>query len=525
MRDRPTAVLAAMASAYFLFLLLPSLEPHYGFYSDELYYLACADRLALGYVDHPPFFVFALWLHRALFGDSLFALRMLPAAAGALTALLAGLMARRMGGGLFAGVLATLAVMLAPASIAIFNFFSVNCLAILLWTAASWVLLELCRSRDPRLWVALGAVLGIAFLNKHTAVVPIAGVVVATLLSPLRRDLFGRWPWLGALAFLLIISPNVYWQVANDWPSLAFYAGVEENRYPATAVEQIVGQIVFQNPASFPIWAAGLWFLLGSSRGRPFRPLGWLFLTGLVLAIIGGSRLPYRMAGVFPVVFAAGAVLLEAACAPASGRVRRVAIRWAMPALMLLVGLSASTIILPLLPPEQLARNPLYDPDEGGGWRPEIGTNEIPYHLGNRTHWPAFVDEVAGVYRKLEPEQQADAIILADYFGHAGALEYYGRPLGLPPVYGRMTGYYLWGPPEGSPETVISIGIDETWLRSRFEQVTVAANFRCGFCPPVVNELPIHVANSPKRPFAELWPEIGQLEDRRTRMLRRQILD
>ncbi len=66
-------VLVALATAYFLFLLLPSLSPHYGFYSDELYYLACADRLAFGYVDQPPFFVFILRLWREIFGDSLLA--------------------------------------------------------------------------------------------------------------------------------------------------------------------------------------------------------------------------------------------------------------------------------------------------------------------------------------------------------------------------------------------------------------------------------------------------------------------
>ncbi len=519
---RSTAVLAAIAAAFLLFILLPSLSPYYGFYSDELYYLACAKRLAFGYVDHPPFFVFVLRLHEALFGDSLVALRALPAAAGALTAFLAGWMARRMGGGLFAQVIATLAVTMSPTSLSIFSFFSVNCLGILFWTLASWVLLELCRAREPRLWVVLGAVLGIAFLNKHTAVVPIAGVAVAALLSPLRRDLLGRWPWLAALAFALIVSPNVYWQVVNDWPSLAFYRSLGETRYTASALEQVVGQIVFQNPVSFPIWAAGLFFFLGSPRSRRFRPLGWLFVTALVLTILGGSRLPYRMAGVFPAVFAGGAVLLEAMRKADSSRLRRVWNTYTLPSLMLWTGFAASTIILPILPPEVLAHHPLYDADKGSGWRPEIGKNEIPYHLGNRTHWKAFVAKVAEVHGDLDPEQRDSSIILADYFGHAGALEYYGREYALPPVFSRMTGYFLWGPPDGSPETVISIGIDEAFLQANFDRVTVAAIFRCTYCPPVVNDLPIRIASSPKTSFAELWPAIGQLENRRRRMFRAQ---
>jgi 4-amino-4-deoxy-L-arabinose transferase-like glycosyltransferase len=128
---------AGLSLVFFLVLWLPSLSPHYGFYSDELYYLACADRPALGYVDQPPLFVWLLRLHRAVFGDSQLALRALPAAAGALTAFLAGWMARRMGGGLFAQLLATLAVAVSGVSLAMFSFFTVNATAILLWTVAS----------------------------------------------------------------------------------------------------------------------------------------------------------------------------------------------------------------------------------------------------------------------------------------------------------------------------------------------------------------------------------------------------
>jgi len=463
----PSLLPPGLALGFFLVLWLPSLSPHYGFYSDELYYLACADRPALGYVDQPPLFVWLLRLHRGLLGDSQLALRAFPAAAGALTAFLAGWMARRMGGGLFAQLLATLAVAVSGQLLLMFSFFTVNTTAILLWTVASWILLELCRSRDPRLWLPLGAVLGLALLNKHTAVVPVAGVAVATLLTPLRRDLATRWPWLGALA-------------------------------------------------------GGAWFFLVSPRGLRFRALGWLFATGLVLAIIGGSMLPYRIAGVFPAAFAAGAVLLESIRRTDVGTVRRIWNTWTLPAFMLLIGVASATYVMPILPPEQLARHPLNDPiGKRGSYRSEIGRNEIPYHLGNRTHWKAFVTEIEGVVAGLSPEQRREAIILADYFGHAGALEHYAAER-LPPVYSPMTGYFLWGPPEGAPQTVVSIGIDGEYVRAHFERPEVVATFRCAFCPPVVNELPIYLTGPPKRSFAELWPEIGALDDRRKRMLRAQ---
>ena len=60
----------------------------YGYFRDELYYIACAKRLAWGYVDQPPLSIALLALNRALVGDSLLALRWLPAMAGAGTVLI-----------------------------------------------------------------------------------------------------------------------------------------------------------------------------------------------------------------------------------------------------------------------------------------------------------------------------------------------------------------------------------------------------------------------------------------------------
>ena len=519
-----TLILAAMASAYFLLLLLPSLSPHYGFYSDELYYLACADRLAFGFVDHPPLFPLVLRLHRELFGDSLVALRVLPTAAGALTTFLTGWMAGRLGGGRFAQVLAALATMVSGGSLVLFSWFSVNCLEILVWTGACWVLLERCRSDELRLWVALGAVLGLALLNKHTSAVLIAGLGVAIAATPLRRDLRGPWPWIGALVALGLFSPNLFWQAAHGWPSLAFYREVAAANLATSPLTVLAGQVETQNPATLPVWACGAYYFLRSPDARRYRALGWLFVIVLAIAMVGGQSRPDRIAGIFPLVFAGGAVFLERVRRPRASPLRRLWNTYTLPAFMVATGVAAATLVLPVLPPPTLARHPLYDADEGSGWRTEYGRNEIPYHLGNRTHWKAFVSKVAEVYRGLSPPQSAQTLLLADYFGHAGALEYYGREHGLPAVYSPHTGYYLWGPPPGEPETLISIGIDEALLRASFEDVRVAAVFRCSYCPPWVDDLPIHVASRPRRAISELWRNLGRIGgmSRRERLLREQ---
>src|ERR1700748_2401896 len=88
--------------------------PHYGYFRDELYYLACGEHPAWGYVDQPPLIGWTAWFLEHTIGTSLWALRLLPALAGAATIILAGKLARDLGGRRWAMFLASLAVLLAP---------------------------------------------------------------------------------------------------------------------------------------------------------------------------------------------------------------------------------------------------------------------------------------------------------------------------------------------------------------------------------------------------------------------------
>jgi len=78
----------------------------YGYFRDELYYIACARHLDFGYIDQPPLSILLLRLSEAFLGDSLFAVRLLPAAAGAVTVSLTGVIARELGGRTWAIALA-----------------------------------------------------------------------------------------------------------------------------------------------------------------------------------------------------------------------------------------------------------------------------------------------------------------------------------------------------------------------------------------------------------------------------------
>src|ERR1700757_2498403 len=91
-----SALIAVFSAIALLVHLLTN--GRYGYFRDELYYIACGRHLAFGYVDQPPLSILLLRRSEVLFGNSLFAIRLLPALAGAATVAITGLMARELGG-------------------------------------------------------------------------------------------------------------------------------------------------------------------------------------------------------------------------------------------------------------------------------------------------------------------------------------------------------------------------------------------------------------------------------------------
>src|ERR1044072_1306117 len=93
----------AIAAVYFTMPLATSTR--YGYFRDGLYYLACAEHLAFGYVDQPPLIAVLGWIVRHTLGTSLPALLCLPALAGALRIILTAAFARELGAQRFGIVL------------------------------------------------------------------------------------------------------------------------------------------------------------------------------------------------------------------------------------------------------------------------------------------------------------------------------------------------------------------------------------------------------------------------------------
>src|SRR6266487_125678 len=173
----------------------------YGYFRDELYYMACGRHLAFGYVDQPPLSIALLRLSQLLFGDSLFAIRLFPALAGAGTVALAGMIARELGGRAWAVALSCAAALCAPFYLSVGNFFSMNAFEPLCWMGCIYLLVRIINEPAVagKLWLWFGAILGLGLENKHSTAFFAAGILAGLLLTPERRHFARKWIWLGGL--------------------------------------------------------------------------------------------------------------------------------------------------------------------------------------------------------------------------------------------------------------------------------------------------------------------------------------
>jgi 4-amino-4-deoxy-L-arabinose transferase-like glycosyltransferase len=486
----------------FLLEWLPSLAGPYGYFVDELYYLACARRLAWGYVDHPPLSVATLALLRAVAGEGLPWLRLLPALLAGGLAAGTGFLAWRLGAGRWGQALAAIGIASAGAPMVLFSFYSMNAFDLVLWTLALWLVVEI-EARDvPRLWLAFGLVLGIGLMNKHTMVLLPLALGAGMLLTRARRHLRAAPFWGGLAVAGALVGPNLLWQATHGWPSLEFYrnAGLLKNN-PTPPHEVVLQQVLTMNPLALPLWLGGLLFLLGGGWGGRLRHLGWVYPLLLAGLALGHQSRPDRLAPVYPLLFAAGGAAADAV-------LRRRGMMWPGPAGMgvLLLGvLVLAPISLPVLPPAVAAR---YAAALGVVPQIEAGAGKraaLPQWLADRLGWPALVADVTDVVGRLPPAERAGVAILAPTYGQAGALELAGHAAGLPPVYSGHNSYSAWGPPPDAVMTLVVVGYTERHLRPFFRAVEHAATHRCAPCTPWRDGMPIWIVRDPLQPMSALW--------------------
>jgi hypothetical protein len=500
-----TAIVASIAGVAFAFHMATA--KLYGFFIDELYFLACGQHLAWGYVDMPPLTAFQAWLTRHLFGDSPYSIRLFPSLAAAGAVLLAGALVRELGGGRFAQVLAALVVLFAPGYLAFCSYLSMNSLEPAIWSGCALLVVRIVKRNDPRLWPWFGLLAGIGLLNKHTMLVFGFAIVVALLLTADRRLMFNRWFVLaGAIAFVVFL-PNLIWEIQHHFPHLELLANIKRNGRDVqmNPIMFLLWDILMANPVAAPLWIAGLVSLLAGSLKR-FRILGLAWVVAYVVLILVHGRFYYLLSA-FVMLIAAGAIAVEWMTEPL-GR------RWMRPgyaALIALGGAFIAPIAVPVLPPAAYFRYTELTHIEQPRFE-HRQTTSMPQFFADRFGWPEMVATVARVYNSLPPAERAKTAIFGNDFGQSGAIDFYGPRYGLPKSIGGHLTNWFWGPRGYTGESVLVLGDNRETLESEFEVVRPMAEIGHPYAM-AQEHFTLFLAQKPRGwTLRELWPRVKRYD-------------
>jgi hypothetical protein len=483
------------------FALQVYIAPGYGYFGDELYTMALSHHLAFGYVDLPPLVPAIMAASRVVLGDSMLAFHIVPALAGAVMLVFICLITLELGGKRFAVITSVLLCISVPVWLSLDSIFCYDSIDQMVLAVFLYTLVRFIKSGNATLWLLLGLIAGIACMTKMTLLFWGPGFLAALLLSKYRKYLLTPWPYLGGLICLVIISPYIFWEIHNHWPTVEYWMGYGTLRtYKADIPQYLTNIIVYMNPFLPPVWIFGLYRILRRFNGLNFRFLGYLFLFTLSLLYFLHAT-PRLFIGLFIPLIAAASICMEETVN---------AIRWskifqvAVAIYLVTAGILVMPSSLPILPVSALPEVAQSSRQWFEMVREFVGGNSnAPFLLCGRLGWEEITRAVAGVFDQLPEEDREVAGIYTDSYMPAGAIDFYGPRYGLPHAVSGSLNYNLWGPGYSWDVMIIVSGgaNNMAMFFNECEQKTmVTGNELTDFYHPR-----IFVCRNPRVPAEKIW--------------------
>jgi 4-amino-4-deoxy-L-arabinose transferase-like glycosyltransferase len=475
----------------------------YGYFVDELYFMACSRHLAAGYVDQPPLIAFIVRFERILFGDSLQSIRFLAAVAGAGKVVLAGWMARELGGRRWAMAMAALATLMCTGYLAMDHYVSMNAFEPIFWMGSAAVVIRIIKTGNQKLWLWFGLIAGLGLENKHSMLFFGFGIFIGLLLSQHRAMLRKPWIWLAAAIALVIFLPNLLWNIQHHWPFFELLRNIKASgrNVQLTYWQFIRQQFDLTLPVNGVLWVGGLLWLLLARPARPYRLLATTYIVILGCMLVMDGR-TYYMLPAYPMLFAAGGVALESGLAGAW-------LRWLRPvyvAAVLVMGSLAAPFWVPILPaPTFLAymKARHAEPTTIENWKKGV----MPQFYADMFGWEEMTAVVAKAYNALPPEERARTAIFGGNFGQAGAIDLFGPKYGLPAAIGTHQNYWYWGPRNYAGDSVIVMGARREEVAPFWTDITVVGHVYHPYAMPY-EEFDVYLCRGKRASLQEIWPKI-----------------
>jgi len=480
----------------------------YSYFRDEFYYIACGHHLAWGYVDHGPIVAVQARLGELLFGDSLFGIRILSALAGAIMVALGGLVTWALGGRRSAQALAMIGLIVVPQYIGVDGFLSMNSFEPVFWTTCILATIMIVRGSSPaKWWTILGISAGVGLLNKPSMAFFLFALGLGLLVTPQRKILFTRWAALGIALLIVIALPNLLWQIHNHWPTLEFLRNGREGGKNAilNPLQFFLAQWTNMHPLAALLWITGI---VATLRAKSIANARWLGATYLLFYVLMNAMhaKDYYLAGIYPALFAAGAIAWEHRFATRrlvqQGRILAFPI---FQLSLILTGILLLPMSSPVLRPADWVRytSALHLHTQNSE---TASTGPLPQFYADRFGWDEQVALVIQAYRSLTPDEQKRVCIFGEDYGEAGAIDFLG-PRQQPNLHPAMSGqnsYYTWGTHNCDPNIAIAVIPDTPEeLAMKYTDIRIIGKSTNPYAMPFENRRTVYLMRGrrPSAPF------------------------
>ena len=417
---------------------------NYELHRDEMLYFNMADHLSLGYATIPPVMGLLAFIVKTIFGYSVFGIRLIPALLGASSVFIIARIVKDSGGGILALVIASSAFLLSPGFLLFDTLFTPNVIEQFLWLLTTYFLFRMTSQNNPRLWIVISILLGLAFMNKYSVAFYIFGFFIALMFSGYRTLFNSRNFYFSLILGTAIILPNVLWQYMHGWPVIFHMSELNRTQMVNLKYINFFTDIYSLNLVSTVIWLSGLFSLLFLKREKRNQYLGVAsFLIILIFFVLKGKG--YYILGLIPFLFACGGIFMERYL---TGRL--VIVNYAVIFISVAISLLALPYGLPLFSFEKLSRYttktehfikyPFYRWEDGK-------THNISQIYADMTGWHELADYVGKAYGQLTPaEQKKCTVYVESDYGAAGAIHFYGKKYNLSEPITFLESYVMWAP-------------------------------------------------------------------------------
>ncbi len=474
----------------------------YGYFRDELYYIACAEHLDWGYVDHPPLSVAVLKVFITLLGTDLWVIRLPGTLIAIGITLLYGAIAARLGGDRLAQGLAAVFGGFTPVVAVVTHHYSMNGLEILLWAAAVLVWLSADEPAKRSRWLWLGVLCGLTLLNKLSGSWLLVGIGLATLLTPRRQELKGWQPWAALAIAGVLFAPHMLWQIQHQFPTEDFIRNATEHKMTPIPPWVFLGvQVMVTSPMLALMWIMGGYSSLSKKEWRmmaiPF------FMVLLLLLVSQRSRENY-LSPAFAFVAPVGAIVLAAWLSQARWR------GWLYGGLMVPTSGFSLSMALPVWPPDLFIQIVKQSPVP----IPMAERGPSNYLLGHADTfgWPEMAARVRAEWLALPEEERLRTPVMGMNYGESSAIWFFNRDLPEMKVIGRHNNFWHWGPGDWDGRSLIVVGQIKDWKRDSFESHEIVGRMDHPYAVPEEATAPISIARGLKIPVEEFWAKIRHFQ-------------